>query len=233
MIGWIKIHRQLTEHWIWEKPEYLKWWLDILMQANIQEKKVIIKNQVFKVERGEVIYSYETWANRWKINKSKVVRFLKLLEKDSMIVLKNETVTTRITICKYETYQGERNDNETEVKRNRNASETQVIPTKESKEYKNDKEEGNAESHNEIFKKLWANRMWLESLAMLWKKEISEIREHLNRFRLECISKEDFKTSEKYAKEHFVNWTKYNPIPEPQGYVYKRPDLSSLERNPF
>jgi hypothetical protein len=88
------------------------------------------------------------------------------------------------------------------------------------------------ENHNEIFKKLWVNRSWLESLAMLWKREIKEIHEHLNKFRLECISKADYKNTEKDAKEHFVNWTKYNPLPD-QGYVYKRPDLSSLERNPF
>jgi hypothetical protein len=134
MSGWIKVHRQLSNHWIWDKPEYLKWWLDILMQANIEPKKVLIKNQLIEINRGEVVYSYETWANRWKINKSKVLRFLKMLEKDSMIVLKSETVTTRITICKYDTYQGERNDSETQVKRTRNASETQVKPTKEVKE---------------------------------------------------------------------------------------------------
>ena len=138
MSGWIKVHRQLTNHWIWEKPEYLKWWMDILMQANIEPKKVLIKGQLIQVQRGEVIYSYETWANRWKINKSKVLRFLKMLEKDSMIELKSETVTTRLTICKYDTYQGERNDSETQLKRNWNASETQVKPTKELKELKNE-----------------------------------------------------------------------------------------------
>jgi len=137
MSGWIKVHRQLSNHWIWEKPEYLKWWMDILMQANIEPKKVLIKGQLIEVGRGEVIYSYETWANRWKINKSKVLRFLKMLEKDSMIVLKSETVTTRLSICKYDTYQGERNDIETQVKRTRNASETQVKPTKEVKELEN------------------------------------------------------------------------------------------------
>jgi len=134
MSGWIKVHRQLQDHWVWSKPEYLKWWLDILMSANIEPKKVLIKGQLLEVNRGEVIYSYETWANRWKINKSKVLRFLKMLEKDSMIVLKSETITTRLTICKYDTYQGERNDSETQVKRTRNASETQVKPTKEVKE---------------------------------------------------------------------------------------------------
>jgi hypothetical protein len=138
MSGWIKIHRQLSDHWIWSKPEYLKWWIDILMSANIEPKRVLIKGQLLEVNRGEVIYSYETWANRWKINKSKVLRFLKMLEKDSMIVLKSETITTRITICKYDTYQGERNDSETQVKRIWNASETQVKPTKEVKELKNE-----------------------------------------------------------------------------------------------
>lgn len=108
------------------------------MSANIEPKKVLIKGQLLEVNRGEVIYSYETWANRWKINKSKVLRFLKMLEKDSMIVLKSETVTTRLTICKYDTYQGERNDSETQVKRTRNASETQVKPTKEVKELENE-----------------------------------------------------------------------------------------------
>jgi hypothetical protein len=111
--------------------------MDILMQANIEPKKVLIKGQLIEVGRGEVIYSYETWANRWKINKSKVLRFLKMLEKDSMIVLKSETVTTRLSICKYDTYQGERNDSETQVKRTRNDSETQVKPTKEVKELEN------------------------------------------------------------------------------------------------
>jgi hypothetical protein len=100
------------------------------------------------------------------------------------------------------------------------------------KKRKENKEEVNAETHNEIFRKLWLNRTWTESLAMLWKREIKDILDHLNKFRLECILKEEYKTTEKDAKEHFVNWTKYNPLPD-QGYIYKRPDLSSLERNPF
>jgi hypothetical protein len=106
-------------------------------------------------------------------------------------------------------------------------------PKKPDNDNDNDNESDNdIYNHNEIFKKLWINRPWLESLAMLWKREIKEIHEHLNKFRLECISKADYKANEKDAKEHFVNWTKYNPLPD-QGYVYKRPDLSSLERNPF
>jgi hypothetical protein len=186
MSGWIKVHRQLQEHWVWSKPEYLKWWLDILMSANIEPKKVLIKGQLLEVNRGEVIYSYETWANRWKINKSKVLRFLKMLEKDSMIVLKSETVTTRLTICKYDTYQGERNDSETQVKRTRNASETQVKPTKEVKELKN-------EISNETF-------ISLDEVEVEMGKEKPMQRSYF--IRMQYI----YNLDEKKVKEAFKNW---------------------------
>jgi hypothetical protein len=152
MIGWIKLHRKITEHWIWSKPEYFQWWVDILMSANFENKKVLIKNQVIECNRGDVLYSYETWANRWKTNKSKAMRFLKMLEKDNMICIKSETVTTRLTICKYDSYQEIGNDSETQVKRNRNASETQVKPTKESKEIKNDNNYYNDEKKEVVYK---------------------------------------------------------------------------------
>jgi hypothetical protein len=186
MSGWIKVHRQLQEHWVWSKPEYLKWWLDILMSANIEPKKVLIKGQLLEVNRGEVIYSYETWANRWKINKSKVLRFLKMLEKDSMIVLKSETVTTRLTICKYDTYQGERNDSETQVKRTRNASETQVKPTKEVKELK-----------NEISKETFIS---LDEVEEEMGKEKPMQRSYF--IRMQYI----YNLDEKKVKEAFKNW---------------------------
>jgi hypothetical protein len=225
MSGWIKVHRQLTNHWIWDKPEYLKWWIDILMQSNIESKKVLIKGQLIQVNRGEVIYSYDTWANRWKINKSKVVRFLKMLEKDLMIELKNETVTTRLIVCKYDTYQGERNDSETQVIRRRNSSETQVKPTKEVKELKNIISTSE-ESHNEIFRKLWTSTIWLEGIAMKNKASIEQVRNHLNEFRQEQLLKAELKVSEEDAKKHFVNWIKRgNPIPEIEANKYNKSTL--------
>ena len=193
MSGWIKLHRQLNNHWIWDKPEYLKWWLDILMQANIEPKKVLIKNQLIEINRGEVVYSYETWANRWKINKSKVLRFLKMLEKDSMIVLKSETVTTRITICKYDTYQGERNDSETQLKRNWNASETQVKPTKELKELNNQIILNRYIIEDEFFKELPMQIPFASQLKTIHEINDSQLEKYLTEY-LAVNEGKDFKT---------------------------------------
>lgn len=65
-----------------------------------------------------------------------------MLESDHMIVLKNETKTTRITICKYDSYQDERNADESQVNRRRIADETQTNPNKKDKKDKKDKKEG-------------------------------------------------------------------------------------------
>lgn len=138
-MSWIKIHRDLNKHWIWNNPEYLKWWLDILIEVNFEPQKILINNKIYECNRGEKLYSLDTWAKRWNTNKSKVRRFLDLLQKENMITLKSETQTTRISVCKYDSYQDLRNESETQVKRKRNASETQVTPIKERKELKKEK----------------------------------------------------------------------------------------------
>ena len=140
MSSWIKLFRDINKHWIWQNSDYLKWWLDILLEVNHAPAKVVINNKIYDCNRGEKLYSLDTWAHRWGTNKSKVRRFLQLLQNDNMIVLKSETQTTRLTVCKYDTYQDMRNADETQMKRKRNASETHLTPIEEGKEEKEGKE---------------------------------------------------------------------------------------------
>jgi DNA-binding transcriptional regulator YhcF (GntR family) len=144
MSGWIKLHRSITEHWLYtEKRKFSKFeaWNDILLTVNYSPAKTIIKGKIININRGESILSLESWGKRWNWNKSSVKRFFELLKKDGMIELKSETITTRLSVCKYDTYQQKENDIETQVKRTRNASETQVKPIKEEEESKEEKEE--------------------------------------------------------------------------------------------
>ena len=143
MSSWIKLFRDINKHWIWQNSDYLKWWLDILLEVNHAHAKVVINNKIYDCNRGEKLYSLDTWAHRWGTNKSKVRRFLQLLQNDKMIVLKSETQTTRLIVCKYDTYQDMRNADETQMKRKRNACETHLTPIEERKEEKEEKEEIN------------------------------------------------------------------------------------------
>jgi len=133
MSGWIKSHRKIMDHWVAKTPEHFLWWMDILFEANYEEKECIIKDKVFIVKRGEVLYSLDTWAKRWKTNKSAARRFLIKLKKCNMIEYKDETVTVRVTVCKYDTYQHNQEEDETHLKQERNEFETSLKSTKESK----------------------------------------------------------------------------------------------------
>jgi hypothetical protein len=143
MCGWIKIHRSIVDHWLYtEKRTFSKFeaWHDILIMVNFTDAKAMIKGKLYDIKRGQSILSLESWGKRWNWDKSKVRRFMNALQSDSMIVLESDNITTRLTVCKYETYQSERNANETPVKRKRNANEHQTTPIKEREELKNEEQ---------------------------------------------------------------------------------------------
>lgn len=153
MQGWIKIDRKIQNHWIFKDPDKFKAWITILLEVNHADTKVLIKDSVLNVNRGESLNSLNTWVEKFgkNWNKSKVRRFFDLLEKCDMIQTKSETVTTRLIVCKYESYQGERNASETQVKRKRNATETQVTPNKNENNEYNEKNDKNIAARKQSF----------------------------------------------------------------------------------
>lgn len=142
MSGWIKIHRSIKDHWLYtEKRVFSRFeaWNDILLTVNYSDAQTLIKGKLYNVKRGESILSLDSWAKRWGWEKSTVRRFLKLLENESMVVLDSDNVTTRLTVCKYESYQDERNADETRKKLKRNSNEIQTTPIKEEEEEQEEK----------------------------------------------------------------------------------------------
>jgi hypothetical protein len=135
-MGWIKIDRKIFDHWVFADSWKFKAWIDLIGMANHTPAKVEISGQIVTIDRGQFFRSIDSLANRWSTNKSKVYRFLKLLEKDNMIALNNETKVTIITICNYVDYQDDSISDETKSKRRRNAGETQTKLSKNNKELK-------------------------------------------------------------------------------------------------
>ncbi|GAA0078910.1 hypothetical protein UT300005_32890 [Clostridium sp. CTA-5] len=104
--GWIKLYRNLREHWIWEEPVKLKWWIDMLLQANHQDKKVMIGNEIILVKRGSFHTSELKLAKRWSTSKKSARTFLDLLQNDGMIKMEKSFKGTTIEVSRYDDYQG-------------------------------------------------------------------------------------------------------------------------------
>ena len=109
--GWIKLHRQIQSHWLWESSSvtYFHAWTDMLLSAAHKPHKQLIKKQIVNVSTGELAWSESFMQNRWKWSRNKVRLFLDNLKKDEMIVLnkgnKKVHLTSVISICNYSNFQ--------------------------------------------------------------------------------------------------------------------------------
>ena len=137
--GWIKLNRQIQDHWVWSDPEKLKAWLDILLMANHEAKKVGLREGLITIKRGQFITSIGKLAERWKWSRERVRRFLNILERDSMITRKSDTFKTTITVVNYGKFQGERHSNET-TNETPNKSSNETSGETRTRKNKNDKE---------------------------------------------------------------------------------------------
>lgn len=115
MSGYIKLYRSVCDNPMWEDEPFTKSqaWIDLLLNANYVERKIMIRGQSLIVKRGQIAWSEVTMTARWKWSRNKVRRFLKRLSDEGMIVQQAEHLTSLITICKYEEYQASDTADET------------------------------------------------------------------------------------------------------------------------
>ena len=151
--GWISIYRKIRNHWIWQDPVKLKWWIDILLAVNHEDKKVNIGMRLIECKRGQTVMSLRNWADRWKVSKDTTRNFFELLKKDKMIITENLINTTRLTVCNYDVYQGDLRTSQTSTEREPNASQTQADPNNNDN---NDNKvlESNPKIENDVEKKI-------------------------------------------------------------------------------
>lgn len=140
--GWAKIYRSLSGHWLWEDKPFSKGqaWIDLLLLVNHSEKKTMIDGRLETVSVGQTITSTRKLCDRWGWSNTKVRNFLKMLENESMIIVKSDSKKTVINIVNYSVYQDSDNKKAT-VKRQSSDSETAVKHT--NKNEKNEKNEKN------------------------------------------------------------------------------------------
>lgn len=143
MAGWIKLYRDITDHWIWQEKPFDKRsaWIDLILMANHKDNKFVFGNELTEVKRGSFITSVRKLCDKWGWSNTKVTSFLQVLKNDNMIDYLSDTKKTVVTIANYGLYQ-DINDTETTQKRHRNDTETtQKHTNKNDKNVKNDKNE--------------------------------------------------------------------------------------------
>lgn len=113
--GYIKLHRQIQDCWIWDTGKFDKRsaWIDLLMLANHKDKKIVFNGSYINIKKGQYLTSIRNLAKRWGWSVSTVSEFLTLLEEDLMIKKESDRHRTLLTVVNYEVFQEVPNTDQT------------------------------------------------------------------------------------------------------------------------
>lgn len=152
MDGFILLHRKLLESWIWQRQEYLQWFIFILFRANFKDNnKFLFEGKFITVKRGQFVTSYRNLAKDLpKCSEQKIRTFLKLAVKSGTIEVKSLQKATQITVCNYDSYQTSKHDSNTVATQQQHNSNT-VATTIERKINKEKKEKNKSKGFDLSF----------------------------------------------------------------------------------
>ena len=235
MCGWIKISRNINKHWLWQDAERLKWWLDLLLMANWEDKQVMHDSHLITLKRGQIIASISFLVDRWRASKPTIIKYLGMLEDEKMIT--REVVGRRtavITICNYDAYQGfdiliDTNDTSkvdtTKSGQNHDAQpilsgkpiseiytlvDTLVDTNKEIKNINNIIDNNNACAYvreEEFSTELKQDQMWLEVMAKNYGLASTQaVTEWLDKFNTNNQCRDNTHSSLSDYRKHFNDW---------------------------
>ncbi len=113
--GWIKIWRNVWDSGNWyanrrgAKASRFEAWVDLLMMANHAPREQYINGKRVLIERGCLSASIRFLAKRWRWSVGRTRRFLNDNDLKQKCTQQQVQGQTHLTICNYETYQGQRN----------------------------------------------------------------------------------------------------------------------------
>ncbi len=150
MAGWVKVHRDIQNCWIWEDKPFSRGqaFIDLILMVNHEDKKIMFNGSLIDIKRGSGITSLRKLGDNWGWSSKKVKHFLEQLQSDKMLSYKSDSKKTLVTIENYSLYQSRdfekkhQSDSEENQKKTKgNSEENQKKTNKNDKEYiKNDKE---------------------------------------------------------------------------------------------
>lgn len=104
--GWIKIERDIVDHWVFQDAEYFRAWVLMLMMANHEDAKILINKELVEIPRGAFHSSIMILSAKLGWTRKRTNRYIQMLEMDAMLTTKRTTHGTTFFVENYGKYQG-------------------------------------------------------------------------------------------------------------------------------
>ncbi len=147
MAGYIKLHRQLLESLQFSNPNYLKIWIWILLKASHKDRTISLKVSKgyaeVKLARGEFVFGRNKAEKELDLDASLIYRTIKKFENEKSITIKSNNQYSIITICKYDDYNNNNEEDEQPMNSGRTTDEQPMNTDNNVKKVNKVKKSGN------------------------------------------------------------------------------------------
>lgn len=229
MAGWLKISRDIVNHWIWQDAEKLKWWLDLLFLATWEDRHQLVGKHLIVLRKGQLVASMSYLCKRWRRSRTMIEPWLNLLMNDGMIEKSVSHNISIITICNYEKYQTNANNDTYLVAQQNYCKQIDYAHTnaqsdahidahldahldatnKEYKEINNisisSMTEGDSKNI-EFIQQLKNSPIWIEQMAMRFHIGIDEVIKRMDDFLLDLNCRGTEHRDFNNIRRHFNDW---------------------------
>ena len=201
--GYIFLHRKTQKHWVFERSEYLKAWIQMLFDATHQDYEVLVGNQLVRLKRGQFIFGRKAFAKKTGLSERSVRTLINRLKKSQMIDQQPTNKFSIISILNYDDYQtgvqqtsSKRPTGDQQATTNNNNNNNNNISAApkllEVEQYFHDK---NCLELAEEFFEYWSERDWQKNGKPLarWRSNAATwIRNNKRFFGEEAVAKDEF-----------------------------------------
>ena len=203
MKGWIYLHRDVMNHWIWRNPRHFQWWVLLLLTAEWSPVKLQFGNTIVKVQRGEIATTTRHLAKLMNATAKTVLSFLSILEQNEMIILTKRHRFTHIKIVNYERYQTVPKDTLQEQKVKRTLQQI-----KENNKYINLNTHTTRAHEEEIIDEVIESEDFVNECAKILNCDIDKVKSMLDEFISESRLTEKEHADAPDFKRHFLSRAK-------------------------
>lgn len=201
MKGYIKLHRDIVDHWLWLEPKHLKAWLYLLCKAAWEPKTIPFnKDESVTIGRGQILTTIRQLMGQWGYYAQATLDFLNVLEKEGMITRESHSKFSIITIVNYDKYQDD--DEKTERKTERKSKHTKEIKNKEINNSLS--KEADEKFYDELFKQ----EIFFENASINLHIELNQVKKYCEQFKTDMLLQGKYHKDFDDLRRHFYNWLK-------------------------
>ena len=209
MTGWIRIHRKFLD-WEWfNKSEAVHLFIYLVLKANHKDGQW----QGIDVKRGQFVTSFGKISSDTGISLQTIRTLLKKFEKTNEINIQTTNKFTIVTICKYECYQQENEQTNTQLTNKQQTTNNQLTTNKND----NNNKEILFNDFWKLYDKQVDRKKCLDKFLKLTDDEIKLIFENLPNYILNTPDKQFRKNPITWINGKCWNDTEFN---KPKQIIY-------------